>query len=683
LRIAFTHNLQLTDSEEEAEFDRPDTVQAIAKSLSRLGHEVELVEVSGPASQLVARLEALNPHLIFNTAEGRNGRFREAFYPALFDQLGLPYTGSDSYTCLLTLDKMLTKQTLAAHGIPTPRWAFVTDLDGWTPPHFTYPVIVKPNFEGSSKGITQDSVVETPVDLVGLVKELLSRYPSGLLIEEYIEGRDIAVPFLEAVKGMGGGILPAAEYIFDLKGMKKQDRRYSIYDYNLKHVADERVTLVAPAELSAKQRRDLTRWSAMIFKLLGIRDIGRIDFRVAEDGKLYFIELNALPSLDVGSGIYVSAEAAGLKDMDAVLKAIIKSAAARYGIEVTKRTHKNHQSYRVGVTYNQKRIVPKSESDDDTEAEYDSPKTIHAIGDAIASYGHEVIYLEATAELPAILASSQLDLVFNIAEGFKGRSRESQVPAILELLDIQYTGSDPATLAVALDKALAKRVVRQAGIPTPEFILLRTGKERLPRHMRFPVIIKPNAEGSSKGVVGVNVVEDEAQLRELAIELINKYHQPVLVEEYLPGREFTLGLLGEYRPKVLPPMEIVYLDPNVKRPVYTFGHKLDYSSEIRYEAPAVVDKRLRAELERVGRSAFMALGCSDVARIDVRLDARGKVHFIECNPLPGLTPGWSDLCLIAEAAGMDYRTLVGAIMAPSLRRMKARRRAQVVTKQTN
>ncbi len=677
MNIAFTHNLQLTDSEEEAEFDRQDTVLAIAGSLERQGHSVELVEVSGPASQLVARLEALNPSLVFNTAEGRRGRYREAFYPALFDQLGLPYTGSDAYVCTLTLDKMMTKQMLAAHGIPTPKWKYIHDATDLTNLNLAFPVIVKPNFEGSSKGITQDSIAESPEELVHKAETLLARYPDGLLVEEYIDGRDVVVPFLEKIPGAKRGLLPPAEYHFDVP--ISQERRYNIYDYQLKHVDYNAVSLSAPADLPPAQIRELKRLSETIYKVLGLRDLGRIDYRITPDERIFFIEINALPSLEPGAGIYVSAQAAGLKDMDAVLKAIVKSAAQRYGLSLDRRAYRSPGGrLRVGLTYNEKRIVPKHESDDDRDAEYDSPKTIQSVGDAIASYGHEVVYLEATAELPAILASSGLDLVFNIAEGIRGRSREAQVPAILELLDIQYTGSDPATLSIALDKALAKRVVRQAGIPTPAFVLMRSGTERVPKRMRFPVILKPNAEGSSKGVVGLSVVENETELRSLAKQLIEKYHQPVLVEEYLPGREFTLGLLGETRPKVLPPMEIVYTNPSVSRPVYTFGHKLDQTDELRYDAPAKLDDKLRKDLERVARSAFMALGCSDVGRIDLRLDAAGKVHFIECNPLPGLTPGWSDLCMIAESAGMDYRTLIGSIMAPAIKRLKAKRKQQLV-----
>src|SRR5206468_11866987 len=160
MRIALTHNLRLTDSEEEAEFDSRETIDALTAAMERLGHRVERIEVSGPASRTAARIEAFSPELIFNTAEGRRGRFREAFYPALFDELGFPYTGSDAWVLAVTLDKALTKLMLSEHGVISPRGQFIDDLadlklEGWR-----FPLIVKPNFEGSSKGITQDSVCE-------------------------------------------------------------------------------------------------------------------------------------------------------------------------------------------------------------------------------------------------------------------------------------------------------------------------------------------------------------------------------------------------------------------------------------------------------------------------------------------------------------------------------------------
>lgn len=672
MRIAFTHNLQITSSEEEAEFDTPETVEALTTGLERLGHQVEKIEVSGPASRTVARLEALAPDLIFNTAEGRLGRYREAFYPALFDHLGFHYTGSDAYVCALTLDKQLTKLVLSRYGIPTPGWAFLDDPARPLPTHLSYPLMVKPNFEGSSKGITQDSIVETEEALAARVRDLLGRFPSGVLVEEYVVGRDVAVPFLERASPATGGVLPATEYEFDEAVAGR--RRYRIYDYELKQQASDAVHVKVPAALDDEVRRRIEMLSRTVFRALGLRDLGRIDFRVTDAGTPYFIEANALPSLEVGAGIYASAALAGLGTLEAVLDAVLKSAAARHGLTTRPTPKRVRRTLKVGLAFNVKRVKPQAGGVADEEAEYDAPKTIAAVQEAIASYGHEVVDLEATAELPTIVAASGVDVVFNIAEGIKGRNRESQVPALLELLDIPYTGSDPAALSLALDKGLAKRIVRQAGVSTPPFLVMTTGKERLPKDFRFPAIVKPVAEGSSKGVLGTSVVENEAELRELAREIAGRYRQGALVEHFLSGREFTVGLLGERRPRVLPAMEIVFTNPEVKRPVYTFDDKLDWSSRVRYDAPAALEPALAREIERAARTVFSALGCRDVARVDLRLDDDGKVNFIECNPLPGLTPGWSDLCLIAESAGLDYRGLIGEILAPAIRRWREQHR---------
>jgi D-alanine-D-alanine ligase len=333
---------------------------------------------------------------------------------------------------------------------------------------------------------------------------------------------------------------------------------------------------------------------------------------------------------------------------------------------------------RVGFAYNVKRIVPTPDAMEDSEAEYDSPTTLQAIREAIASWGHEIVDLEATPELPSLLASTPLDLVFNIAEGLKGRNRESQVPALLELLDIPYTGSDPATLSIALDKGLAKKIVRQHGIQTPNFQLMTTGKERLLKDFtKFPLIVKPVAEGSSKGVVSKSVCNTESELREAVREILERYQQPALVEDYIAGREFTVGLLGEKRPKVLVPMEVVFLDKSEKTPVYSFQHKLEWNDRIRYDVPAKLDPAQLERLRSASRAAFMALGCRDVARIDFRMDERGRIFFLECNPLPGLTPGWSDLVLIAQGSGIDYRNLIGEILSGAIRRYKEREQRKI------
>jgi D-alanine-D-alanine ligase len=182
------------------------------------------------------------------------------------------------------------------------------------------------------------------------------------------------------------------------------------------------------------------------------------------------------------------------------------------------------------------------------------------------------------------------------------------------------------------------------------------------------------AEGTSKGVTRKSVVSDEGELREVAREMIAKYRQPALAEQYISGREFTVGLLGERRPRVLPPMEIVFLDATNPTPIYSFEMKQDWSREIRYEVPARLSERELDRLERAARETFSALGCRDVARIDFRIDADGRIFFIECNPLPGLTPGWSDLVLIAQAAGIEHRALIGEILSFAVRRHQERER---------
>lgn len=672
MRIALTHNLRLSDSEEEAEFDTEETVNALAAAIERLGHRVEKMEVSGPASRTVARLEAFSPDLIFNTAEGRRGRFREAFFPALFDELGFPYTGSDAYALAVTLDKQLTKLILREEGVRTPGWQFVEKLSELKPDELHFPVIVKPNFEGSSKGISQDSVAENVDDLRKKVDAALDRYPSGVLVEEFIVGRDVTVPFLESVDNDFDGVLAPVEYIVD--SATAQGRKYAIYDYELKMRSDKSVSVRAPATIDEDMAERIRKMARSVIKKLDCKDLGRVDFRLSDAGVPYFLEINALPSLEPGAGIYAAAALEGLH-FDGVIDAVIQNAARRYRIKdkprgLSKPTRRG--PLKVGFTFNVKRIKPTAEGED-REAEYDSPTTLQAIREAIASHGHEVVDLEATPELPMVLATTPVDVVFNIAEGFRGRNRESQVPALLELLDIPYTGSDPATLSLALDKALAKKVVRAAGIDTPNFQLMSTGRERLDKQFtRWPLMVKPVAEGSSKGVISKSVCHTEAEVREVVKEMVGRYHQPALVEEYIGGREFTVGLLGERRPEVLPPMEIVFTDKSDKTPIYKFEDKLEENDRIRYEVPAKLEAGPLERLRTAARSAFMTLGCRDVARIDFRMDETGRIYFIECNPLPGLTPGWSDLVLIAQGDGMDYRTLIGEILSGAIRRYKER-----------
>lgn len=672
MRIAFTHNLKTSESETEAEFDTLETIDRITGLIQSLGHEVFQVEVSGPPARVLARIESLEPDLIFNTAEGTFGRFREGFYPALFEQMGFAFTGSDAYICNLTLDKDLTKSRVSRCGVPVVPSVFVTERDSAQVPDLKFPLFLKPNYEGSSKGITQESVVNTPAEYTARIKALLKKYPEGILVEEYVDGFDVTVPFVELLSEKTKGVLCPVQYEFDESQLN--NRKYKIYDYDLKNNNSNAVSVKVPAEIPADTQKKIMEYAGRIIQGLGVRDLARMDFRISSSGDIYFIEINALPSLEEGASLFEAAKYAGAASDVVVFEAVIQSCANRFNIKKRKARLRPLSHLRVGFTYNEKRVMPGLDPMTDTEAEFDAPKTLEAIRNAIRKQGHEVIDFEATSDLPAKLGSADVDLVFNIAEGLRGRNRESQVPALLDMMGLPYTGSDATTLAVTLDKALAKKVVAEAGVATPLSFLMHEAKEKIPSGMNYPLMVKPVAEGSSKGIHSSSVVHSETELREVAAALIARYHQPALVETFVGGREFTVALLGEKRPKVLTPMEIIYLEKDIACPVYSYQYKLDFEKYIRYEMNPTLTPKQKTQIETYARKAFMALGCRDVARIDFRMDLDGNPYFLECNPLPGLTPGWSDLCLITEAGGMSYETLIQEIMSPAIRRLKDRRK---------
>jgi D-alanine-D-alanine ligase len=512
-------------------------------------------------------------------------------------------------------------------------------------------------------------VARDPRALADMLPRALRRYPAGLIVEEFVTGTDVTVPFLEGA-GDEGVLLPV-DYVIDPAARS----RFNIYDYRLKSAEASRVAVRCPPDLQRDVVARLRAICKLAIRTLGVRDLGRIDFRLGDDGRIYLLEVNALPSLERGSSTFAAAAREGL-DYQAALGAVVASAARRQGLTVPQvgRRRRAPEPLRIGFTHNMKRV--DSKGGDDAEAEYDAPETIEAISQALESYGHVVLPLEATAELPRQLTDSPVDLVFNIAEGVEGRNREAAVPALCELMGIPYTGSDAATLSIALDKALSKKVLRQHGILTPEFQLMETGRERLSPKLVFPLIVKPNQEGSSKGVSAhASVVDDEESLRAVVRDLLEKYRQPALVEHYVAGREFTVGLLGDKRPRVLPPMEILFLDKNNPRPVYDYQIKQEWEKYVYYQCPAHLSPAEVKAIERVARDTFEALDCRDVARVDLRMDEAGDFYVLEVNPLPGLTPGYSDLCLIAKAANIDYRSLIGEILSGGLKRLREKRRA--------
>lgn len=330
----------------------------------------------------------------------------------------------------------------------------------------------------------------------------------------------------------------------------------------------------------------------------------------------------------------------------------------------------------VGITYNLKKNAATyaAEEAPDNEAEYDSIETVLAIKNALESDNCQVELLEATEELPLKLMTHEIDIVFNIAEGIQGRGREAEIPAIMNYYKIPYTGSDETTLCLALDKALTKRLLATYHIRTPKYQVISKEERKINRNLTYPAIVKPNAEGSSKGISDVAIVSNPDELKNLVSKNIDLYHQDMLVEEYIGGREFTVGILGnENEMQVFPPMEIVYLDKQNPFNIYSYNVKQNYKKLIRYECPAAISKEIEAEMIHTAKKIFEILQCKDFARIDFRLSQNGnshseKIYFIEINPLPGLAPGYSDYPMIAEFSGVDYVTLVRSILNSALRR---------------
>lgn len=305
-------------------------------------------------------------------------------------------------------------------------------------------------------------------------------------------------------------------------------------------------------------------------------------------------------------------------------------------------------------------------------AEFDSEETIELLEQAIRELGHDTVRIgHARALCARLVAGERWDLVFNIAEGLAGRSREAQVPALLELYGIGYTFSDPLVCAVTLDKAVTKRLVRDAGLATPAFHVVR-GEDDLRdpalARLRYPLFAKPIAEGTGKGIAESSYAAGPDDLARVCCDLLARLRQPVLVEEYLPGREFTVGLLGNGpRARAIGTMEVRIRRP-AERAIYSYQNKHEYENVVDYAALA--PGPLRGQVEALALGAYLALECRDGARADIRLDADGVPGFMEINPLPGLNARHSDLPIIARFAGLAFRDLIGGIIAGACERLE-------------
>jgi len=298
--------------------------------------------------------------------------------------------------------------------------------------------------------------------------------------------------------------------------------------------------------------------------------------------------------------------------------------------------------------------------------ELDDEETIDGIATSLRSLGHTVERVGRGAELARRLASGQRwDLVFNIAEGLRGRSREAQVPALCELFDQPYTFSDPLTCAVTLDKPLAKRLVRDHGLPTAPFAVVERPGEADQVDLAPPLFVKPVAEGSSKGVTERSRVERRDELEDACADLLHRFAQPVLVERYLPGREMTVGIVGNGdEARVVGLMEVRFRDGSAGD--YTALNKAEYLSRVEYHL--LDGEPLGVRAREVALAVYRALSCRDAARVDLRCDEHGEPCFLEINPLPGLHPVRSDLPILSRLAGISYPELLGRIVDAAARR---------------
>lgn len=357
---------------------------------------------------------------------------------------------------------------------------------------------------------------------------------------------------------------------------------------------------------------------------------------------------------------------------------------------------------RIAVLANLKANAPTWEGmSPDQWDDLDSLKTIEAIVAALESRGHQAEFFEAQIAPPFNLVEKltafQPNMCFNIAESHFGDGREAQIPAVLEMLQFPYTGSKVLALALALDKPMTKRVLWYHGLPTPEFQVFDDTEELLDEdlldesgELRFPMFVKPSREGTSMGISAESIVTTVEQLYSQVSKQLKLYKQPIMAEHYIKGREMTLGMLGNIKPPVarrisdhtapnlLPSgltfFPVLEVDTGAYDPseagLYTNKMKVEMADDFRYLCPAPIDQAFEHELRLLAAAVFRVTGCRDVARVDFRLDeANGnKPYILEVNPLPGLNPGYSDLCIQAKAAGWAYEDLVNTVLDLAVKR---------------
>ncbi len=318
---------------------------------------------------------------------------------------------------------------------------------------------------------------------------------------------------------------------------------------------------------------------------------------------------------------------------------------------------------RVGLTYDLRAAYLAEGYSEEETAEFDRPDTIDALASALVQLGHEPVRIGHVRQLMAqLLAGERWDLVFNIAEGLRGLGREALVPALLDQYDIPYTFSDPMVMALTLHKGMTKRVVRDAGLLTADFVVVSAPEEVARVHLEPPLFVKPVAEGTGKGVTPASIIQRREDLGPACLRLLEGYAQPVLVETLLPGRELTIGLWGTGPDAaVIGTLEVILL-PDAEADVYSYVNKERCEDLVEYRLVHAAADSTVAAAEELALAAWRALDCRDAGRVDVRCDAQGRPAFLEVNPLAGLHPAHSDLPILCNQLQIPYLTLIDRIV---------------------
>jgi len=320
----------------------------------------------------------------------------------------------------------------------------------------------------------------------------------------------------------------------------------------------------------------------------------------------------------------------------------------------------------IGITYDLREDYLHQGFSEEETAEFDREDTIQAIQQSLQDLGYQTDRIGNIKNLTRrLVAGDRWDMVFNIAEGLRGFGREAQVPALLEAYDIPYTFSDPMVLSLTLHKGMAKRVVQGLGVPTPDFYVIEQESDVAKVDLSFPLFAKPVAEGTGKGINAASKTRNQSQLLSVCTRLITTYKQPVLIENFLPGREFTVGIMGSGKDAVAIGVLEVILRENAEPDAYSYLNKERCESLVEYR---LAEDTMAEMAKEIALTAWRGLGCRDAGRIDIRADTDGMPNFMEVNPLPGLHPQHSDLCIIASMAGMSYRALIEAILRSAMAR---------------